>query len=316
MTLASLRRKPLNTFPTAQRLLSKPVKPEMDHSADDEIVVEIYPTIRTYRSGRIERLQPTDFVSASLDISTGVCSKDVLINPSTGLSARIYRPPPPASSSSSSSSSSTARQKYPVFLYYHGGGFCCGSAFCSVYHSFLNSLSSIAGVIAISVNFRLAPEHPLPIGYDDSWEALQWVTTEAYERGPLKPWLAEYADLNKIFLAGDSSGANIAHNVAIRLGQSGSEVEGLVLMHPLFWGKERIGSEEDEVEGVLLKIKDANALWPFVCPGTIGLDDPRMNPTAEGAPSLAALGCRRLQVSVGGIDLLRERGEITTRRSS
>ncbi|PKU69119.1 probable carboxylesterase 2 [Dendrobium catenatum] len=271
----------------------------MDTNADDEIVVEILPTIRTYRSGRVERLQPTDFVPASLDPPTAVLSKDLNINPFTLLSVRLYLP--------TLSTAADNRRKFPVFVFFHGGGFCIGSAFSSIYHSYLNSLVSRAQVIAVSVDFRLAPENPLPAAYDDSWEALKWISGAS---GNSEPWLTEAADLGKIFLAGDSTGANIAHNMAVRLGQNNSPVEGLVLMHPYFWGKERIGSEREEKEGVMLKSKDADALWPFVCPGTSGLDDPRVNPTADGGRSLAALGCRRVMVSVAGRDLLRERGRL------
>ncbi|XP_020591266.1 probable carboxylesterase 2 [Phalaenopsis equestris] len=82
-------------------------------------------------------------------------------------------------------------------------------------------------------------------------------------------------------------------------------------MHPFFWGKDRIGNEGIESgKGEPLKAKDSDALWLIVCPETTGLDDPRINPAAEGAPSLATLGCRRVLVGVAELDLLRERGRL------
>jgi hypothetical protein len=62
-----------------------------------------------------------------------------------------------------------------VLLYFHGGAFVVESAFGPAYHHYVNALASRAGVLAVSVNYRLAPEHPLPAAYDDSWGALQWV---------------------------------------------------------------------------------------------------------------------------------------------
>ncbi|KAG0485263.1 hypothetical protein HPP92_009342 [Vanilla planifolia] len=64
------------------------------------------------------------------------------------------------------------------------------------------------------------------------------------------------------------------------------EVEGIALVHPFFWGNraERRTTSAFRVEGF-------DALWPFVCPGSDGLDDPR-----------------RPLVSVAERDLLRERG--------
>ncbi|URE18480.1 Carboxylesterase family [Musa troglodytarum] len=49
-----------------------------------------------------------------------------------------------------------------------------------------------------------------------------------------------------------------------------------------------------------------DSLWRLLCPGTTGLDDPRVNPLAELAPSLGALPCRRVLVAVAEKDRLRE----------
>ncbi|XP_020583303.1 probable carboxylesterase 2 [Phalaenopsis equestris] len=268
--------------------------------AADKINVEILPFIRTYQSGRIDRLYPTRPVPPSVDSRTGVSSRDITINPAARLSARLYLPPTAILSRS-------PPKKRPVIVYYHGGGFCTFSAISSHYHSYLNSLVAEADIIAVSVDYRLAPEHPLPAAYEDSWEALLWVAEHAYNNSfGLDLRFAEQGDFSKIFLAGDSAGANIVHNMGIRLGENGMEVEGLALVHPYFWGKGSVGTEKQGRS--MLKAEDFDALWPFVCPGTVGLDDPRVNPMADGAPSLAALGSRRVMVCVSEKDLLRERG--------
>ncbi|CDY17828.1 BnaC08g04420D [Brassica napus] len=62
---------------------------------------------------------------------------------------------------------------------------------------------------------RLAPEHPLPTAYKDSWNALQVVQARS------EPWINDYADFNRFFLVGDSAGANISHHLAFRTKQSG-----------------------------------------------------------------------------------------------
>ncbi|KAH0460222.1 hypothetical protein IEQ34_010885 [Dendrobium chrysotoxum] len=268
----------------------------------DKLNMEILPFIRMYQSGRIERLYQSKTVPASVDPRTGVSSRDITINPSARLSARLYLPP-------TAIISRPAPKKLPVIVYYHGGGFCTFSASSSHYHSYLNSLVAEADVIAVSVDYRLAPEHPLPTAYEDSWEALLWVTEHAYDHSfGLDRRFAEFGDFSKIFLVGDSAGANIVHNMGIRLAENGMEVEGLALMHPYFWGKERMGMRNSKAGPSMFKTEDFDALWPFVCPDTFGLDDPRVNPLAEGAPSLAALGSRRVLVSVAERDLLRERG--------
>ncbi|XP_010916828.1 probable carboxylesterase 2 [Elaeis guineensis] len=260
-----------------------------------EIAVEILPFIRTYRDGRVERLVPTDVVSPSLDPTTGVTSKDVMIDRETNVSARLYHP---------DLASFDPSQKLPILVYFHGGGFCFGSPFWTLYHNYLNSLVAKAKVVAVSVDYRLAPENPIPAAYEDSWQALQWVVSHSEGAGS-EPWLAERGDLSRVFLAGDSAGANIVHNMAMR---AKARIEGVVLVHPFFWGSERMGCEKDRDDKPLLDPVTTDLVWPFVCPGAVGSDDPRLNPMAKGGPSLAGLGCGRVLVVVAEKDLLRDRG--------
>ncbi|KAK8952238.1 putative carboxylesterase 2 [Platanthera zijinensis] len=257
----------------------------------EEIIYDCPMLIRAYRGGRVERFFPDNYIPASLDLITGVNSKDCVINPTTGLSARLYLP-----------ASVGADEKLPILVYYHGGGFCVMSAFCSLYHDFLNSLAAKAKVIALSVEYRLAPENPIPAAYDDSWEAIDFVTAGA------EPWLSAFGNLEKIFLAGDSAGGNIAHNMGMKLGRQGRKAEGVALLHPFFWGDERIGAEGEEREAAMFTAKDADGMWRLAGGGKLGFDDPRLNPFAEDAPSLRELGCRRALVCVAGLDFLRERG--------
>lgn len=93
---------------------------------------------------------------------------------------------------------------------------------------------SHGSIIAVSIDYRLAPEHPLPIAYDDSWAALQWIATHSNGSGP-EPWLNKYADPGLVFLEGESAGANIAHHVAVRAGGTGLaglKITGVLAVHP------------------------------------------------------------------------------------
>ncbi|KAH1030792.1 hypothetical protein J1N35_042966 [Gossypium stocksii] len=78
------------------------------------------------------------------------------------------------------------------------------------------TLLAEANVIAVSVDYRRAPEHPIPIAYHDPWDALKWVASHYGGNGHEK-WLNHHVDFNKVYLSGDSAGANIAHHMAIRI---------------------------------------------------------------------------------------------------
>ncbi|KAL2469931.1 putative carboxylesterase [Abeliophyllum distichum] len=73
-------------------------------------------------------------------------------------------------------------QKLPVLVYYHGGGFCVESAFSFLDQRYMNILAAEAKALIVSVEYRLAPEHPLPVAYEDSWTALQWVASHVIEK--------------------------------------------------------------------------------------------------------------------------------------
>ncbi|KAI3915921.1 hypothetical protein MKW98_004362 [Papaver atlanticum] len=248
----------------------------MASSIEQEVDHEFQPFLTVYKDGKVERHLFTDEVPASVATQTGVVSKDVLINPS--LSARLYLP-----------IVLNHQNKLPLLIYFHGGCFVSGSAFSASYHQFVNSLVAEANVVAVSVDYRLAPEHPVPIAFDDSWEAIQWVISHSKGEGT-ESWLNDHVDFNRVFLSGDSVGSAITQHA---------------LIHPFFWGKERIGVEKLDPEKNVI----SERTWLYACPSsTLGNDDPRINPFAVGAPSLSGLGCDRVLVCITEDDVLKDRG--------
>lgn len=193
----------------------------------DEILIDASPIIRLYKSGRVKRLPLLDPppVPPSMDPITGVISKDIKISIKTGVKVRIYNPCP---------SNSNYKTKIPLLIYFHGGGFCLESTFSKKYHNYLNQLASKARVMIVSVEYRRAPEHRLPAAYDDCWDALKWVlsytdngdycsnnTRISEQEDEEEGWIRNQVDFSRIFLMGDSSGGNIAHHVALRVGIQG-----------------------------------------------------------------------------------------------
>ncbi|CAO2046265.1 unnamed protein product [Urochloa humidicola] len=258
-----------------------PIPPPADPT--DEVVREFGPLLRIYKSGRIERPLVPPPVEPGLDPATGVDSKDV---PLGSFSVRLYLPPQASSAT-----------KLPVVVYVHGGGFVAESAASPHYHRFLNALAASCPALGVSVEYRLAPEHPLPAAYDDCLAALKWTLSSDAD-----PWLAAHGDLTRVFLAGDSAGANICHHLAMH--PDIKALKGAVMIHPWFWGSEAVGEEPSDPAFRAM----GAGLWFFSCPGATSMDDPRMNPMAPGAPSLGALACERVLVCAAEGDFLRWRG--------
>ncbi|GJM98580.1 hypothetical protein PR202_ga15605 [Eleusine coracana subsp. coracana] len=272
-------------------------------ASDDEVAFEVEHCIRIFKSGRVERFFGSDPVPASTDSATGVASKDRSISPD--VSVRIYLPP--AAKGAGDNNDASEKKKLPVLVYFHGGGFCLHTAFNFVFHGYLTSLATRAGAIVVSVDYRLAPEHPVPAAYEDAWQALVWVASHAPPGSGDEPWLADYGDFSRLSLAGESSGANIAHHMAMRAEgglPGGVRIRGIALVHPYFLGDGKVPSEDNDPA----MAANVVAMWRMVCPGTTGVDDPRINPLADGAPALDAMACDRVLVCVAEKDVVCDRG--------
>ncbi|CAN1256805.1 Probable carboxylesterase 13 [Linum perenne] len=258
--------------------------------SDEEISLDLSPLIRIHKNGTVERLMTYTTVPAGHDPQYDVVSKDVIFSTDPNLSARIYAP--------SAAVTTSGRKNLPILVYYHGGGFCIESAFSQSYHGYVNAIVAAAQIVVVSVDYRLAPEHLLPCAYDDSWAALKWIVSGAED------WLNEFVDFGKIYLAGDSAGANIAHHVAMRNGEEKLiDLVGIVLVDPYFWGTDPIGDEPKDEESRRVP----SGLWLMANPGLVaGLDDPGINVTVD--PKLPSLGCRRVLVLVAEKDMLKDRG--------
>ncbi|KAB2040760.1 hypothetical protein ES319_D02G105200v1 [Gossypium barbadense] len=267
-------------------------------SDTSEVALDLFPYLKVYKDGTLERIAGVEVVPPGLDPQTNVLSKDILVVPQTGVSARIYRP-----------NFVIKDQKLPFVVYFHGGAFCVASPAFPNYHNSLNKLVAEANIVALSVDYRLVPEHPLPTAYQDSWAALQWVASHKEEDGHHhEGWIKDYVDLDQVFLVGDSAGANIAHHLAFRikesdLGQS-FKILGIGMIHPYFWGTNPIGSET--ADGLRKELVDK--WWLYVCPSDKGCDDPFINPFVDGSPDLAGLACHGILVIVAEKDILRDRG--------
>ncbi|KAK9672006.1 hypothetical protein RND81_12G069600 [Saponaria officinalis] len=250
-----------------------------------QVTIEFPGLIKVFSDGSVERLFTSPALPpSSQDPETGVASKDVTISTSTGLSVRLYLPKLTQNST-----------KLPILVYFHGGGFFTESAFSTITSRYVNNLASECHVIVVSVEYRLAPEHPLPIAYDDCWEALNWVVSLP------DPWLSNRGDIGSLFIGGDSSGANIVHNIAMKAGShtldQNVKIVGAFLSQGFF------------LDENIKELEIGFQIWEFVYPNAPrGRDSPMINPMGDGAPSLARFGCSKVLVVVASNDLMKGSG--------
>jgi acetyl esterase len=114
-----------------------------------------------------------------------------IAGPAGELPIRIYRP------------DAAANGPVPGFTFFHGGGW----VVCDLdsHDGLCRRLANSVGAVVVSVDYRLAPEHPWPSAIDDAYAALLWVGDHTTELG---------IDPTRLAVAGDSAGGNIAAVVA------------------------------------------------------------------------------------------------------
>ena len=90
-------------------------------------------------------------------------------------------------------------ERLPVLVYYHGGGWVLGSL--DTHDVLCREIALQADCIVVSVDYRLAPEHPFPAAVDDAIAAYRWVVEHCRDfRG----------DASRVAVGGDSAGGNLA----------------------------------------------------------------------------------------------------------
>jgi acetyl esterase len=160
----------------------------------------------------------------------GVETEDRTIpGPAGPITVRVYR-------------SSGALPGLPVLVYLHGGGFVIGSL--STHDAPCADFSLAADCVVLSVDYRLAPEHPFPAAVEDAEAALEWAMEHAAEIG---------GDPARVAIGGDSAGGNLAAVVARRARDAGVALQGQLLVYPWLDLASRAPSLTRNAEGYLLE---------------------------------------------------------------
>ncbi|XP_074275177.1 putative carboxylesterase 18 [Silene latifolia] len=234
-------------------------------------------------------------VSANPTPINSVSTHDITVDPTTNLSFRLFLPHHPT----------TTTSPIPVIVFFHGGGFTLLSPSSFSYDAVCRRLARRLNAVVCSVDYRLAPENKFPCQYEDGISVLQFLDTRRHEI-PLWP---QNASVSRCFIAGDSAGGNISHNVTVTACTtqfSELRVIGLINIQPFFGGMDRVASET-ELEGApIVSVARTRWMWNAFLPDGLDTDHWAVNVSGPNAVDITGLDFPETLLFIGGFDPLKD----------
>ena len=186
----------------------------------------------------------------------------------------------------------------PALVYFHGGGFVVGSL--DLYDADCRRIAAEVGAVVVSVDYRLAPEHPFPAPIEDCYSALEWVASHTDELG---------VDPARIAVGGESAGGGLAAGVALLARDRGGP--SLCLQ---FLGIPELDDRMDTasmqtlgVDGPITTIANGEISWDsYLGVGVRGTD--RVPAYAAPARAIDLAGLPPALVTAYELDALRDEG--------
>ncbi|MEI7715605.1 MAG: alpha/beta hydrolase [Mycobacterium sp.] len=210
--------------------------------------------------------------------------------PAGPIGVRIYWPP-----GHGAQGSANIPPEAPVVLFFHGGGFVLGDL--DTHDGSARQHAVGADAIVVSVDYRLAPEHPYPAAVDDAWAATTWVAEHGREID---------ADTTRMAVAGDSAGATIAAVMA----QQARDAAGPPIAFQLLWYPSTLwdATLPSFTENAAAPILDAKAVAAFSrwYAGNVDMSNPPPAMAPGRAENLRDLA--PAYIGVAGYDPLRDDG--------
>lgn len=203
--------------------------------------------------------------------------RDVVIEAEgRSLDARLYHPAP--------------GEKLPVVLFFHGGGWVHGTL--DTHDRLAAILAVQANCAVVSVDYRLAPEHPFPAAWEDAVASLNWVKKQHEDL---------CIDTSRIAVAGDSAGGNLAAALAHTAAGDPAVVHQL-LFYPVIDGRCATPGFDEDHPGFLSPAQ-MRWYWDQYAPGDLR-SDPRASPSEASIPT----GTAPATIILAGNDPLHDEG--------
>jgi len=188
----------------------------------------------------------------------------------------------------------------PLLVYFHGGGWVIGGL--DTHDGVCRFLAEHGGCRVLSVDYRLAPEHPFPIPVEDAVAAFAWAHENAASLG---------ADPERMAVGGDSAGGNLSTALCLQNRDAGNPQPAMqLLLYPVTDAVGGQQSRDTYAEGFLLTREDMKWFEDHYIPDGIDEADPRASMMRAADVS----GLPPAYVATAGFDPLRDEGEIYAER--
>lgn len=164
------------------------------------------------RASTYPKRPPHSWVTGVADPAVGITFGTAPARDGYEIPLRIYRP----------RAIRDVQNDVPVIVYFHGGGWVLGNVV--NYDPLCTHLAAEVGAVVVSVDYRLAPEHPAPVAVHDAVDATTWVAAQS---DVLR------ADAHRLAVCGDSAGGHLAAVVAqVVTGSGANWIRHQALIYP------------------------------------------------------------------------------------
>lgn len=208
---------------------------------------------------------------------------------------RVYRPRPlDGRRDERAGADGTATEPLPVLVFYHGGGWVLGTLDSA--GSICRALARRADCAVVSVDYRLAPEHPFPAAVEDAYTAVSWVADNAESVG---------GDPGRVAVGGTSAGGTLAAATARRARDAdGPDIAHQLLCYPATDYAFDTDSYRENADGPLLTKADMEWFWAQYLRSPVD----EANPYAVPMRAADVTDLPSATVVTGGFDPLRDDG--------
>lgn len=242
------------------------------------------PELHELEPQAVRELMGSAFADAPPVEAVGAVRDRTIPGPDDPIPVRVYEP--------------DGAGPHPVVVFFHGGGFVFGDL--DGHDAPCRILTNAADVVVVSVDYRLAPEHPFPEPVEDAYAATEWVA----EHGD---GLDADVDVDRLAVAGDSAGGTLAAVVALAArDRDGPALAHQALVYPTvdFRDDADYPSRTENAEGYFLTADDMAYFEGHYVPSWVHVPNPYLAPIEADShadlPPATVVTC--------GFDPLRDEG--------